>query len=42
MERRKFTREFELEAVRLIMDRGNRMRRPSKTCLCISRSYAVG
>ena len=32
MERRKFTREFKLEAVRLIKDRGvSRMRRHRKT-----------
>ena len=31
MERRRFTREFKLEAVRLIGDRGFRMRKHRKT-----------
>ena len=30
MERRKFTREYELEAVRLIKERGARMRKPRR------------
>ena len=42
MERRKFTREFKLEAVRLIKERGVRMRRPRTTWVCISRSCAIG
>ena len=42
MERRKFTREFKLEAVRLIKERGVRMRRPRKTWGCIRPSFAVG
>ena len=42
MERRKFTREFKLEAVRLIKERGCRIRRPRKTLGCISHSCAVG
>ena len=42
MERRKFTREFKLEAVRLIKDRGVRMCGRRKTSVCISRSFAIG
>jgi transposase-like protein len=42
MERRKFTREFKLEAVRLIKDRGVSYAQPGKTWVCISRSFAVG
>ena len=36
MERRKFTREFKLEAVRLIRDRGCRSPRRLKTWVCMS------
>ena len=42
MERRKFTREFKLEAVRLIKDRAVVCPGRSKTWMCISRSCAVG
>ena len=42
MERRKFTREFKLEAVRLIKDRAWLMPRPRRISVCISRSCAVG
>jgi transposase-like protein len=42
MERRKFRREFRLEAVRLIKERGGRMCRPRKTSVCISRYCAIG
>jgi transposase-like protein len=38
--RRKFTREFKLEAVRLI--KASRMRRRRKTLAFTSRSYATG
>ena len=44
MERRKFTREFKLEAVRLIMDRGESFnqtsRRPGRACQSQLRSWA--
>jgi len=42
MERRKFTREFKLEAVRLSKDCGVSYAQVSKICLCICRSYVVG
>jgi len=42
MERRKFTREFKLEAVRLIKDRGVSMCRRRKTWACTCRSCATG
>ena len=42
MERRKFTREFKLEAVRLIKDRGVSYAQASQDLACISRSCAVG
>ena len=42
MERRKFTREFKLEAVRLIKERASPMRKPRTISVCISRSCAVG
>jgi transposase-like protein len=43
MERRKFTREFKLEAVRLIKrSAGLVMRRPRKTWGCIRPSFAAG
>ena len=42
MERRKFTREFKLEAVRLIKERHLVLRRPRSISVCISRSCAVG
>ncbi len=42
MERRKFTREFKLEAVRLIKERGGPMPRRRRTLVCIRRSCAIG
>jgi transposase-like protein len=42
MERRKFTREFKLEAVRLIKDRGVSYVRRHRTWACIRRSCAIG
>jgi transposase-like protein len=42
MERRKFTREFKLEAVRLIKDRGVSYVQASQTWACIRRSCAIG
>ena len=42
MERRKFTREFKLEAVRLIKERGVSYAQAEQTWMCISRSCAVG
>ena len=43
MERRKFTREFKLEAVRLIKDRGvSYVRERRKTWACTCRSCAIG
>jgi transposase-like protein len=42
MERRKFTREFKLEAVRLIKDRAFRMLRLRRTWTCMCRSCAIG
>ena len=42
MERRKFTREFKLEAVRLIKDRGVSYVQASKTSACTCRSCVIG
>ena len=42
MERRKFTREFKLEAVRRIKERAYRMPRPRTISVCISHSCGVG
>ena len=42
MERRKFTREFKLEAVRLIKDRGVSYGQASQDPGCISRGFAIG
>ena len=42
MERRKFTREFKLEAVRLIKDRGVSYGKHRKTWRASSRSFAIG
>jgi transposase-like protein len=42
MERRKFTREFKLEAVRLIKERGVSYARLRKISVCISPNCAVG
>ena len=42
MERRKFTREFKVEAVRLIKDRGLAICRPRRTLVCTSLSFAFG
>ena len=42
MERRKFTREFKLEAVRLIRDRGVSFNQASTTWACMSHSYEFG
>ncbi len=42
MQRRKFTREFKLEAVRLIRDEAYRIRRPRKTWASTSRNCAIG
>ena len=42
MERRQYTREFKLEAVRLIKDRGVSMRRRQQTLVFIRRNCAVG
>jgi transposase-like protein len=42
MERRKFTREFKLAAVKLIRDRGVSYVRPRRTWACISRCCAIG
>jgi transposase-like protein len=42
MEGRQFTREFKLEAVRLIKERGVRMRRRQKTSVFIRPSRAIG
>ena len=42
MERRKFTREFKLEAVRLIKERGVAVRRPRTIWVCIRRSCVTG
>jgi transposase-like protein len=42
MERRKFTREFKLEAVRLLRIGAYRMYRRRKTWACIHRSFATG
>jgi transposase-like protein len=42
MERRKFTREFKLEAVHLIKDRGVSYGRRRKTWAYIRRSCAAG
>jgi transposase-like protein len=42
MERRKFTREFKLEAVRLIKDRGVSYVQAHGTWACIRRSCAIG
>jgi transposase-like protein len=42
MERRQFTREFKLEAVRLINERGVWYAQASEDLACIRRSCAVG
>ena len=42
MERRKFTREFKLEAVRLIKDRGVSYVQAAQDLVCIRRSCAIG
>ena len=42
MERRKFTREFKLEAVRLIKDRGVSSCRRRRTSACTCRNCAIG
>jgi hypothetical protein len=42
MERRKFTREFKLEAVRLIKIEGCPMFRRQRSWACIRRSCAIG
>jgi len=42
MERRKFTREFKLEAVRLIKERGVSYVQASRDWACIRRSCATG
>ena len=42
MERRKFTREFKLEAVRLIKDRGVSYVQASQAWACIRRSFGTG
>ena len=42
MERRKFTREFKLQAVRLIKERGVEYTQASRTWVCIRRSCTVG
>ena len=42
MERRQFTREFKLEAVRLIKDRGVSYFRHRRTWTCMCRSCAIG
>jgi len=42
MERRQFTREFKLEAVRLIKQRGVSLRRRQKTLEFIRHSCAIG
>jgi transposase-like protein len=42
MERRQFTREFKLKAVRLIKDRGVSYVRRHGICACIRRSCAIG
>jgi transposase-like protein len=41
MERRKFTHEFKLEAVRLIKERGVSYAQASQDLVCISHSCAV-
>jgi transposase-like protein len=42
MERRQFTREFKLEAVRLIKHRGVRMHRRQRILVFTRRSCAIG
>ena len=42
MERRKFTREFKLEAAKLIWDRGVGQPRPRAIWVCTRRYCAVG
>ena len=43
MERRKFTREFKLEAVRLIKDRGvSYVQASQESWACIRRSFGTG
>ena len=42
MERRRFTREFKLEAVRLIKERGVSFAQASHDLVCINHSCAVG
>ena len=42
MERRQFTREFKLEAVRLIKQRGVSYAQARKTLVFIRRSCAIG
>ena len=42
MERRKFTREFKLEPVRLIKERGVSYAQVSQDLGCIRRSCAIG
>ena len=42
MERRQFTREFKLEAVRLIKERGVSYAQASQTLAFIRRSCAIG
>ena len=42
MERRKFTREFKLEAVRLIKDRGVSYCRHRRIWVSTHRNYAIG
>ena len=42
MERRKFTREFKLEAVRLIRDRGVSYARRRRTWVCMNLNCAIG
>ena len=42
MERRKFTREFKLEAVGLIKDRGVSYGQAAQELVCISRCCATG
>ena len=42
MERRKFTREFKLEAVRLIKERGVSYAQASQTLVCIRHNCVIG
>jgi transposase-like protein len=42
MERRRFTWEFKLEAVRLIKERGVGVRRPRAISVSIKRSCVIG